>query len=84
MPAAAASRRHGQTHAIAAELPSDQGAGRDGAAADAFTGAMGIGFVVAGAAAIAKRRLPTHHRAEEADNRRAGWKLALQPGLPRP
>jgi hypothetical protein len=83
MPAAAAPRRNGQTHAVAAGLPSDQDAGVMEAAADAFTG-TGIGFVVAGAAAIAKRRLPTHHRAEEADNRRAGWKLALQPGLPRP
>jgi EmrB/QacA subfamily drug resistance transporter len=57
----------GQANAVAAELPASEAARVVTAAADAFTTAMGIGFVVAGACAmlgaIAVRRwLPADHR----------------------
>jgi EmrB/QacA subfamily drug resistance transporter len=56
----------GQANAIAAGLPAEDGARVVDAAAGAFTEAMGIGFLVAGAvavlaAAIVKLRLPARH-----------------------
>ena len=42
----------GQANAIAEQLPAEQGASLAEAAADAFTQALGIGFTVAGAAAL--------------------------------
>jgi len=57
----------GKADAVAAHLPADQGSSLVDAAADAFTGALGIGFTVAGAAAlmaaiVVRRRLPDRHR----------------------
>jgi EmrB/QacA subfamily drug resistance transporter len=62
----------GQANAIAADLPASEGARLVDAAADAFTGAMGIGFVVAGACAVlgavaVRRWLPAHHRDDRAE-----------------
>ena len=69
--------------------PAGPGRGRDGGGGRRLHRGDGDGFAVAGtaavlAAAIVKQRLLAHHRAEEADSRHTGWKLALQPGLPRP
>jgi EmrB/QacA subfamily drug resistance transporter len=71
----------GQANAIAGQMPADQGASLADAAADAFTHALGIGFTVAGAAAlvaaiVVKLWLPERHRAAKADGR-----AALGPGL---
>ena len=57
----------GQANAIAAHLPAAEGARLADAAADAFTQALGIGFGVAGAAAlvaavVVKLWLPDRHR----------------------
>jgi hypothetical protein len=62
----------GQANAVAAELPASEGARVVAAAADAFTTAMGIGFVVAGACAVlgavaVRRWLPAHHRDDRAE-----------------
>jgi hypothetical protein len=62
----------GQANAFAAELPASEGARVVAAAADAFTAAMGIGFVVAGACAVlgavaVRRWLPAHHRDDRAE-----------------
>jgi MFS transporter, DHA2 family, multidrug resistance protein len=62
----------GKANAIAAELPVAEGARVADAAADAFTSAMGIGFTVAGAAALlaavaVKLWLPARHRAAQAE-----------------
>jgi EmrB/QacA subfamily drug resistance transporter len=59
----------GQANAVAGQLPAEQGASLVDAAADAFTSALGIGFTVAGAAAlvaavVVRRWLPDRHRAE--------------------
>jgi EmrB/QacA subfamily drug resistance transporter len=61
----------GQANAIAAELPASQGAGLADSAAKAFTEALGIGFSVAGACALAgavvvKLWLPARHRGQDA------------------
>ena len=61
----------GQANAVAAQLPADQGQSLMEAAADAFTSALGIGFTVAGAAAliaavVVRRWLPDRHRAQPA------------------
>jgi MFS family permease len=57
----------GQANAVAAHLPAAEGARLADAAADAFTQALGIGFGVAGAAAlvaavVVKLWLPDRHR----------------------
>jgi MFS transporter, DHA2 family, multidrug resistance protein len=62
----------GKANAIAAQLPAAQGARLADSAADAFTSAMGIGFTVAGAAALlaavaVKLWLPAKHRGAEAE-----------------
>jgi EmrB/QacA subfamily drug resistance transporter len=49
----AAGESVGAAGAVAAQLPGDAGPSLLAAAADAFTGAMGVGMVVAGAASIA-------------------------------
>jgi EmrB/QacA subfamily drug resistance transporter len=49
----AASESIGAAGAVAAQLPGDAGPSLMAAAADAFTGAMGVGMVVAGALSIA-------------------------------
>ena len=59
----------GQANAVAATLPASEAARVMDAAADAFTGAMGVGFVVAGACAVlgaiaVRRWLPARDRAE--------------------
>jgi hypothetical protein len=56
----------GQANAVAANLPHSEGTTLTGAAADAFTTALGIGFTAAGIVAIlgaiaVKRWLPAHH-----------------------
>jgi len=61
----------GQANAVAAQLPADQGANLAGTAADAFTHALGVGFTVAGAAAliaaiVVKLWLPERHREQSA------------------
>jgi EmrB/QacA subfamily drug resistance transporter len=61
----------GQANAVAAQLPADQGQSLIESAADAFTSALGIGFTVAGAAAliaavVVRRWLPDRHRTEPA------------------
>jgi EmrB/QacA subfamily drug resistance transporter len=58
----------GQANAVASHLPADQGTTLVDSAADAFTHALGIGFTVAGAAAlvaaiVVKLWLPDRHRA---------------------
>jgi hypothetical protein len=60
----------GQANAIAAELPAAEAARVVDAAADAFTQAMGLGFVVAGACALlgalaVRRWLPARHAEPE-------------------
>jgi len=60
----------GQANAVAAQLPVDEGARLMESAADAFTSALGSGFVIAGAVAvvgavIAKLWLPARHQAVE-------------------
>ena len=67
----------GQANAVAAHLPAAEGARLADAAADAFTQALGIGFGVAGAAAlvaavVVKLWLPDRHRERTA---------ALEPAL---
>ena len=67
--AAAAEDSIGQANAVAAQLPASEAARVMDAAADAFTGAMGVGFVVAGACAVlgaiaVRRWLPARDRAE--------------------
>src|SRR3954447_5812615 len=57
----------GKANAVAGHLPADQAHHLTSAAADAFTHALGIGFTVAGAAALAaavvvRRLLPARHR----------------------
>jgi EmrB/QacA subfamily drug resistance transporter len=59
----------GQANAVAAQLPADQGQSLMESAADAFTSALGIGFTVAGAAAliaavVVRRWLPDRHRGD--------------------
>jgi EmrB/QacA subfamily drug resistance transporter len=61
----------GSANAVAAELPGEQGASLIHDAANAFTEALGIGFTVAGACALAgavvvKLWLPARHRAPAA------------------
>jgi EmrB/QacA subfamily drug resistance transporter len=61
----------GQANAVAAELPAGQGAALADSAAKAFTEALGIGFSVAGACALAgavavKLWLPARHREQDA------------------
>jgi EmrB/QacA subfamily drug resistance transporter len=79
---AGASDSIGQANALAATLPADEAARVMDTAAHAFTEAMGIGFLVAGAAAmvaavVVKRRLPARHRAEPVA-------VTLEPALTRP
>jgi len=67
---AAAGDSIGQANAVAAQLPVDEGARLMESAADAFTSALGSGFVIAGAVAvvgavIAKLWLPARHQAVE-------------------
>jgi hypothetical protein len=69
LPAAAggsAEESIGAAHGVAASLPPDQAAQVVSSAADAYTGALGIGLAVAAAIAVAaavvvKRRLPARH-----------------------
>jgi EmrB/QacA subfamily drug resistance transporter len=79
---AGASDSIGQANALAATVPADEAARVMDTAAHAFTEAMGIGFLVAGAAAmvaavVVKRRLPARHRAEPVA-------VTLEPALTRP
>ncbi len=65
----------GQANAIAGQLPAEQGASLAEAAVDAFTHALGIGFTVAGAAAliaaiVVKLWLPNRHGDSVADRDR--------------
>jgi hypothetical protein len=58
----------GQANAVATTLPHTEGASLAGSAADAFTGALGIGFAVAAGVALlgaiaVKRWLPARHAA---------------------
>jgi EmrB/QacA subfamily drug resistance transporter len=62
----------GQANAVAATLPHSEGASLAASAADAFTGALGIGFAVAAGVAIlgaiaVRRWLPAKHAAEVVD-----------------
>ena len=62
----------GSANAVAADLPAAQGARLMNDAANAFTEALGIGFTVAGACALAgavvvKLWLPARHRAPKAE-----------------
>jgi EmrB/QacA subfamily drug resistance transporter len=73
----------GQANAVAAHLPADQGAQIANAAADAFTSALGIGFTVAGAAAliaavVVKLFLPDRHRDHPAEAEAGALRPALQ------
>ena len=74
----------GQANAIAGQLPAEQGASLAEAAGDAFTHALGIGFTVAGAAAliaaiVVKLWLPDRHREPEAATGGIAPALAPQP-----
>jgi EmrB/QacA subfamily drug resistance transporter len=62
----------GQANAVAATLPHSEGTSLAGTAADAFTGALGIGFAVAAGVAIlgaiaVRRWLPATHESEVID-----------------
>jgi MFS family permease len=62
----------GQANAVAATLPHSEGASLAASAADAFTGALGIGFTAAAGVALVgalavKRWLPARHAAQVAD-----------------
>jgi EmrB/QacA subfamily drug resistance transporter len=59
----------GQANAVASTLPHSEGASLTASAADAFTGALGIGFAIAAGVALlgafaVKRWLPARHAAE--------------------
>jgi EmrB/QacA subfamily drug resistance transporter len=74
----------GQANAVAAHLPAEQGASLADTAADAFTHALGIGFTVAGAAAliaaiVVKLWLPNRHLEAQAETVTIAPSLAPQP-----
>ena len=76
--------RSASANAVAAQLPAEQGASLAEAAADAFTEALGIGFAVAGAAAliaavVVKLWLPSRHARAEPWRSTTGPALAPQP-----
>jgi hypothetical protein len=74
----------GQANAVAGQLPAEQGTSLAEAAGDAFTHALGVGFTVAGAAAliaaiVVKLWLPNRHREPEAATAGIAPALAPQP-----